>query len=307
MSDGLPRLFFDRPLPEEYCGLLDGRAIACGPDDVDLATADGVVAGATRPWNAAAFALGPRLKVVSRTGVGYDNVDVDAARVAGVVACYAPGAPSVSTAEHTVALILAVTKRLRALHADAMAGKVGGAALGLELDGSTLGLVGLGRIARRVALAGQALGMTVVAYDPYVIDGSVEGVSMVGLDQLLAVSDVVSLHAPATPDTQGLFGAATLATMKRGAYLINCARGGLVDQSALLDALNSGQIAGAGLDVTEPEPLPAGHPLLVHPNVLVTPHMASSTVAGRRRLYEQGIDNALAVIAGRPASVVPGY
>ncbi len=307
MPDGLPRLFFDRPLPEEYRDLLDGRAVACGPDDADLSAADGVVAGATRPWNAEAFALGSRLKVVSRTGVGYDNVDVDAARAAGVVACYAPAAPSVSTAEHTVALMMAVTKRLRALHADAVAGKAGGPALGLELDGSILGLVGLGRIARRVALAGQALGMTVVAYDPYVADGSVDGVSMVALDELLAVSDVVSLHAPATADTQGLFGSETFAAMKRGAYLINCARGGLVDQDALLDALTTGHIAGAGLDVTEPEPLPAGHPLLVHPNVLVTPHMASSTVAGRRRLYEQGIDNALAVIDGRPASVVPGY
>jgi phosphoglycerate dehydrogenase-like enzyme len=203
--------------------------------------------------------------------------------------------------------MMAVTKRLGALHADALAGKAGGPALGLELDGRTLGLVGLGRIARRVAVVGQALGMTVVAYDPFVAVGSVDGVTMVDLAELLAVSDVVSLHAPATPDTQGLFGGATLAAMKPGSYLINCARGGLVDQDALLGALNSGQIAGAGLDVTDPEPLPAGHLLLVHPNVLVTPHMASSTVAGRRRLYEQGIDNALAVIEGRPASVVPGY
>ncbi len=307
MPDGLPRLFFDRPLPDEYRPLLDGRAIACGPDDEDLADADGVIAGATRPWNAAAFALGPRLKVISRTGVGYDNVDVAAARAAGVVACYAPAAPSVSTAEHTIALIMAVTKRLHAQHADALAGKAGGPALGLELDGATLGLVGLGRIARRVAQVGVALGMSVVAYDPFVADGSVAGVSMVDLATLLATCDVVSLHAPATPETLGMFDAATLQAMKPGSYLINCARGGLVDQQALLAALDSGHLAGAGLDVTEPEPLPVGHPLLVHPNVLVTPHMASSTVAGRRRLYEQGIDNALAVIEGRPASVVPGY
>ncbi len=125
MPDDLPKLFFDRPLPEEYRDLVAGRAIACGPDDDALATADGVIAGAVRAWDAAAFALGPRLRVISRTGVGYDNVDVAAARAAGVTVCYAPAAPSVSTAEHTVALIMAVTKRLRALHGDALAGKPG--------------------------------------------------------------------------------------------------------------------------------------------------------------------------------------
>ena len=301
----LPRLFFDRPLPDEYTDLVAHRSVACGPDDADLATADAVVAGASRLWDAEAFALGPRLKVISRTGVGYDNVDVVAATAAGVAVCYAPGAPSVSTAEHTVALMMTITKRMRVLHDDAMAGKAGGPALGLELDDSTLGIVGLGRIARRVALVGQALGMTVIACDPMLTTSPMAGVELVGFDRLLATSDVVSLHAPATPETHRLMNADAFAKMKPGAYLVNCARGGLVDQDALLVALDSGGLAGAALDVTEPEPLPVGHPVLVHPKVLVTPHMASSTVAGRRRLYEQGIGNALDVLAGRPASVVP--
>ncbi len=148
--------------------------------------------------------------------------------------------------------------------------------------------------------------MRVIAFDPFVVGGTVAGVSMVDLPLLLASSDVISLHAPASHDTHHLIGPTALAAMKPGSYLVNCARGSLVDQEALLAALDAGRLAGAGLDVTDPEPLPAGHPLLVHPNVLVTPHMASSTVAGRRRLYEHGIGNALAVIHGRPATVVPG-
>ena len=115
----------------------------------------------------------------------------------------------------------------------------------------------------------------------------------------------MSLHAPATEASYHLIGAATLAAMKPGAYLVNCARGGLVDQNSLLAALDEGRLAGAGLDVTEPEPLPTGHPLLGHPKVIVTPHIASSTRAGRRRLFEHAVENALAVLDGRPATLIP--
>jgi D-3-phosphoglycerate dehydrogenase / 2-oxoglutarate reductase len=301
----LPRLFFDRAFPSEYLDLISGRAEPVGPDDADLANADGIIAGATRAWNAAAFALAPNVRVISRTGIGYDNVDVAAANAAGVAVCYAPDAPSVSTAEHAVALLLAVTKGLPAHQARAAAGLAGGPGSGLELDGCTLGLIGLGRIARRVAVVGVALGMQVVAHDPLVQTSGIEGVTMVGLDELLQASDVVSLHAPALPETHHLIGTQNLARMKRGAYLVNCARGSLVDQAAIVVALDSGHLAGAALDVTDPEPLPAGHPLLTHPSIIVTPHVASSTVAGRRRLYQQGIENALAVLRGDAATLVP--
>jgi phosphoglycerate dehydrogenase-like enzyme len=301
----LPRLYFDRALPSEYSDLISGRARAVGPDDADLASADGIIAGATRAWNAAAFALAPNVRVISRTGIGYDNVDVAAANAAGVAVCYAPDAPSVSTAEHAVALMLSLTKGLPAHQARASEGLAGGPAAGLELDGCTLGLVGLGRIARRVAVVGIALGMHVIAHDPLVSESGIEGVTMVGLDDLLQSSDIVSLHAPAVPETHHLIGTYNLARMKPGSYLVNCARGSLVDQEALVVALDSGQLAGAALDVTDPEPLPAGHPLLTHPAVIVTPHVASSTGAGRRRLYEQGIANALAVLRGDAATLVP--
>ena len=303
----LPLLFVDHPFPDLYRDLVDGRAKLCGlgtDDQLDVAVA--VIAGATRAWDAKAFALAPNLTVISRVGVGYDNVSVPDAAAAGVIVCNAPLAPMVSTAEHTMALLFAVTKVMPHQIDRAKAG-LKGEPIGraLELDGSVLGLIGIGRIASRVAVAAQALGMRVLAADPFVTESPVAGVELVTLDMVLAESDVISLHAPAMPETVRMIDAAALAQMKRGAYLINCARGVLVDHEALLAAIDSGHLGGAGLDVTDPEPLPEGHPLLDRINVVVTPHIASSTIAGRRRLYEHSIENALAVLEGRPASIVP--
>jgi phosphoglycerate dehydrogenase-like enzyme len=146
--------------------------------------------------------------------------------------------------------------------------------------------------------------MRVVATDPAHAASPVPGVELVRFDELLRQSDVISLHAPALESTRGLIDAAALARMKSGAYLVNCARGVLVDHDALLESLESGHVAGAGLDVTEPEPLPADHPLLARDDVVVTPHIASASAAGRRRLYEHSIDNLLAVLDGLPADIV---
>jgi phosphoglycerate dehydrogenase-like enzyme len=304
VPERLPVLFFDRQLPSEYADLVAGRARVGGPGDDQLAEADGVVAGLRR-WDDGAMALGSKLRVISRIGVGYDTVDVAAATERGIVVCHAPAAPTVSTAEHTVALLLAVTKRLPALMRRAAEGLPAGSAEGMELDGRVLGLLGYGRIARRVAVAARALGMDTIAHDPFVAEGEDHRTRMVSAGDLWQQSDVITLHAPATTDTHHIVNHATLGRMKPGAYLVNCARGSLVDHDALLGALDHGRLAGAGLDVTEPEPLPSGHPLLLHPGVIVTPHMASSTVDGRRRLYKHAIDNALAVLSGSPATVVP--
>ncbi|MGB1726656.1 MAG: NAD(P)-dependent oxidoreductase [Ilumatobacteraceae bacterium] len=301
---GLPVVFFDTPLPDAYRDLVEGRLEVVGPDS-GLERAIAVIAGARVRWDAAMLAGGPSVRVVSRTGIGYDNIDLDAARERGVTVCNAPEAPSVSTAEHTVALMMAATKHLRTTTAIADRGeKAPSVGIALELDGCRLGLVGLGRIARRVAAVGHALGMEVIAHDPFIDAADSDGVRLVDLDEVFSTADVVSLHAPGGEATRHLVDAARLATMRPGAVLVNCARGSLVDQDALLGALESGQLGGAALDVTEPEPLPAGHPLLGREDVVVTPHVASSTAAGRRRLYEHAIDNALAVLEGRPATIV---
>jgi D-3-phosphoglycerate dehydrogenase / 2-oxoglutarate reductase len=301
----LPVLFFDGPLPDVYRPLVEGRATPVGPEMADLAGADGVIAGAKIRWDAEAVSSAPNLKVVSRTGVGYDNVDVTSLAGAGVKACHTPTGPLVSTAEHTITLMLAITKRLPIEMGRSREGLATPAvATALELDGAVLGLIGFGRIARRVAQTAKALGMEVLAHDPYLGTGTLDGCTLVKLDVLLAKSDVVSLHAPGDPETRHLINADTLALMKPTAFLVNCARGSLVDQDALLAALEGGRLAGAALDVTDPEPLPVGHPLLGRDDVIVTPHVASSTSAGRHRLYKDAIDYAIAVIDGRLAAAV---
>ncbi len=299
-----PTLFVDRALPAGFEELFVGRARVVGPEPSELALADGVIAGSAR-WGKTELASAPAsLRVISRAGIGYDTVDLAAATAAGVVVCNAPEAPTVSTAEHAIALMMVSTKRLavnqkRLRLAD---GDYFAANDGMELNGRTLGLVGYGRIARRVGAAGAALGMQVIAHDPYVDAADVE---LVAFADLLARADVVSLHAPLTADTRHLLDAAAFAAMRPGSVLVNTARGGLVDQEALVDALDHGPLFAAALDVTEPEPLPTDHPLLSRDDVFVTPHIASSTDRGKRRLYEHAIDNAIAVIAGdRPATVV---
>ena len=300
-----PTFHVDRMITDEDVDFAAGRAELIGPDDDPLPDAIAAIIGIGHEWDADRFARYRDLRVVSRMGIGYDNVDVDAAHRAGVVVCNAPDAPSVSTAEHTLALLLAITKELPTQRGRAGEARGGPAvATALELDGATLGLVGFGRIARRVATAAQALGMKVIAADPILDASTVDDVGIVGLDVLLERSDVVSLHAPATDETHHLISADSLTRMRRGAYLVNCARGSLVDLDALGAVLDDGHLAGAALDVTDPEPLPVGHPLLGRPNVIVTPHVGSSPAAGRRRLFEHAFENALAVVEDRPASIV---
>jgi D-3-phosphoglycerate dehydrogenase len=275
------------------------------PDDVELVDspheADGVVVGSHETWDGEACSRYPRLKVVARSGVGYDNLVLDECAEHGVACCNAPDAPTVSTAEHALALILAVAKNLKWNARRLRDGGEGYIASnqGIELAGLTLGLVGGGRIGGRVGRYAKALGMRVVIHDPFLAE-SVVG-ELVDLDELWAQSDVVSLHAPATGATRHIVDEVALAAMKPGVVIVNCARGSLVDQDALLAALDSGQVFGAGLDVTEPEPLPPGHPLLDRDDVIVTPHIASSTTVGRIRLMAHGLEQAAIWLrGGRP-------
>ena len=294
-SDSKIRIWIDRAVPPGV-EIPPDVALVEGPE-----SADGVVVGSDLPWDDDTCRRLPKLKVVARSGIGYDNVDVPACAAQGVAACNTPDAPTVSTAEHALALMLAVAKRLKISEGHLITGAPSGrrnikGAGALELDGRILGLVGCGRIGSLLGRYAEAIGMTVLVCDPY-LDAAPVG-ELVDLDQLWSAADVVSLHAPATPETRHLINSASLAAMRPGVVIINCARGALVDQEALLAALDSGHVSGAGLDVTEPEPLPPDHPLLGRDNVVVTPHVASSTTVGIVRLVGQALEQALIWLRG---------
>jgi D-3-phosphoglycerate dehydrogenase len=245
-----------------------------------LADADAVLVRSATRIDAEALAAAPRLSVVARAGIGLDNVDVAAATARGVLVVNAPAANIVSAAEHAVALLLAVARHLPAADAALKSGEWKRSRFtGVEVAGKTVGVVGLGRIGLLVAQRLSAFGTRLLAYDPYVQPARAAqlGVRLVDLDELLAESDFVTIHLPKTPDTVGLIGARELALAKPGVRIVNAARGGLVDEEALADALRSGQVGGAGLDVFATEPT-TDSPLFGLPGVVVTPHLGASTV-----------------------------
>lgn len=265
-----------------------------------LDTATAIIAGSRLTADAAFFARAARLRVIARSGIGYDRVDVAAATTAGVCAVHTPEAPTESTAEFAILLLLAASRRLLRGAVPLANGSwvQGEPVIGRDLAGQTLGLVGCGRIGRRVAEIAHALGLTVQAYDPLQSQLPPEVRRAPSLATLLASSDFISLHAPATPANRHLLDGAALAQAKPGAILINTARGPLVDEAALLAALDSGRLAGAGLDVWDREPPAADHPLLRHPGVVATPHMAASTCEGRRRSHLAATRQVLQVLRG---------
>lgn len=253
----------------------------------------------------------PNLRLIARVGIGVDNIDLDAATARGIVVTNTPDGPTESTAEHAVAMLLALAKRLKQGNDNFAAGQWGprtGVLMGDEVQGKTLGLVGLGRIGRRVAqISLLAFNMRVLAYDPYLSteQAAALGVELTDLDSVISQSDFVSLHAPATPATHKLMDRERIGKMKSGAYLLNVARGALVDEPALLDALDSGHLAGAGLDVYDQEPPSLDLRLRNHPNVVATPHMASITKEGRERMERMTMERLLAFFRGeRPADIV---
>lgn len=226
-----------------------------------------------------------RLRVIGRAGIGVDNIDVDRATRLGIVVLNAPAGNALSAAELTMALLLALARHV--LRADRAVRQGGWRAVelqGVELYGKTLGLVGCGRIGSEVARRARAFGMRVIAYDPYLHPERAReaGVELVTLPDLLEESDVLSIHAPLTAETRSLIGAQELARMKRTAYLLNVARGGIVDEAALAEALRAKRIAGAALDVFEREPPAPDHPLFGLENVIVTPHLGAATEEAQR-------------------------
>jgi D-3-phosphoglycerate dehydrogenase len=314
-SSSLFRIWFERNPPATYARLLEGSALIVGSGVAEahargsIREAQAIIASSRVRYDGALMDLVPELRVISRTGIGLDNILINDASKRGIAVCHLPEGPTVSTAEHAVALLFAVAKELpRAAQAlrDGQ-GDFFNEYHGIELCGLRLGLIGLGQIGSLVAIFAKALGMEVTAYDPFLDPKVAEGVGaelIPDLRALLSGADVVSLHAPLTPETKHLIDANRVAQMKRGAILINTARGGLIDEQALLVALESGHLRGAGLDVLDPEPPDPTNRLLQRDDVIATPHIAGATDASKDRLWRMAIAQALQVLRGeRPPSL----
>lgn len=244
----------------------------------------------------ALLAQAPHLQVVARAGVGVDNVDLHAATVRNVLVVNAPTAATVSVAELAVTFALMLTRDLFGAVQSTKGGSWERGLHGAELSGKVVGIVGYGRIGREVARRLRAFGASIVAFDP-LLPNSPDETPLLPLDDLLAGADVVSLHAALTPENHHLLNATRLARLPRGAYVINVARGALIDEEALLAALNSGQVGGAALDVFETEP-PTRTALLAHPKLLATPHLGASTPQAQRRAGVQVAEELLRLVRG---------
>lgn len=227
------------------------------------------------------IAAAKNLKAVGRAGVGVDNVDVDAATQRGIVVMNTPGGNTISTAEHAFSLLVSVARKIPDAHASVKSGAWDRKSFqGVELNGKTLAILGMGRIGAEVAKRANAFGMRVIAYDPYLSEARAKALQIElveNLDEALPLADFVTMHMPLTEETKHMLDARRLALLKKGARIVNCARGGLIDEKALADALTSGQIAGAAIDVFEEEPPTADNPLRSAPNVVFTPHLGAST------------------------------
>ncbi|MCC6313471.1 MAG: C-terminal binding protein [Thermomicrobiales bacterium] len=246
-----------------------------------------------------------RCRVISRYGIGVDNIDIAAATGKGIVVCNVPDYCQEEVATHAVALILALARRIVPLVDSVRAGEwdaVVAAGPIANLSDQTLGLLSLGRIGRLVARRAQAFGLRVIAHDPYLNDAAVKdsGVTLVDLPILLRESDYLSLHAPLTGETRQIIDAAALAQMRPTAQIVNTARGGLIDSMALAEAVREGRIGGAALDVLDTEPLPGDHPLRNLPNVLITPHAAWYSSASLPALRERAVDEIARFLRGDP-------
>lgn len=314
-------IWFEAKIPTEYESMFSRVAMGISPSEkieqdpyYQLELADAVMAGG-RTYDAEVMDKAPRLLIIARTGIGYEKVDVAAATARNIAVCNTPDAPTISTAECALTLMMSVARNVKQIENKLRTSLKTGAKPAyyaeydaFELSGLQLGLVGLGRIGGHVAKVTTAMGMRVAAYDPFM---NTERAAQLGvtpiasLEELLGMSDIVSLHLPLMPETRHIMNAERFAQMKAGAIFINVSRGGHVDESALISALDKGHLFGAGLDVTDPEPPLLDNPLLYRENVVLTPHIASGTHAGRRRIFVDAMNQVLQVLNGeQPPSLL---
>jgi len=294
--------------PALVSGVLDGHCrFVPAPGDAELAVAAGAIVRADARVDQALLGKAPGLKVIARTGVGTDLVDVPAATARGIAVVITPGAGAAAAAEGAIGMALHLVKRfgpLTALVREGRWAERAGVGVG-DLDGATLGVVGYGRIGQRTAALGAAFGMRVIAHDPVAeppgdVPGDVQGAD---LGDLAARSDVITLHLPLNEQTRHLVGDAFLARVKPGAVLVNCGRGGLVDTDAVWRALASGRLSGVGLDVFDPEP-PDSHPLYRHPDVVLTPHLMGLSRRATAATFTAAARGVLDVLCGREPQAV---
>ncbi len=304
----LTHLWIDRPLMPASKAIVPPHVEVLqateefAPPYTELAPVQAIIAG-PRLYDAAMMDAAPHLRIIARVGIGVDTVDISAATERGIVVCNTPDGPTESTAEHTVAMLLSLAKRLKEADANMARGEWGPLSelIGTEVRGKTLGIVGMGRIGRRVAeICRLGLQMQVIAYSRSLTEDQAEhlGVTAGDLDTVIAGADFLTLHVPSTPETRHILNRERIGRMKQGAYLLNLGRGPLVDAHALLDALNTGKLAGAALDVFDPEPLPAESPLRGHPRIITTPHTGGNTLEGRTRMEQTALEHVLAFFEG---------
>src|SRR5579872_190612 len=314
MSKMQPRVFITRAIAPDAIAKLRRHAIvevwprATPPPYAQLLRrareADGLLTMVTDRIDANLIASAPRLRVISNLAVGLDNIDLAAATAAGIAVGHTPGVLTDATADLAFALLMATARRVAEGDREVRGGRwqTWGPAvlLGHDVWGATLGIIGWGQIGRAMARRGLGFNMRVLYVSRSAKhDAEVPGATRVTMARLLRESDFVSLHVPLTPETKYLIGAKELAAMKRGAILINTARGGVVDQRALYRSLKSGHLDGVGIDVTNPEPIARNDPLLKLSNVVITPHIGSASHASRTRMAEVATDNILEVLCGR--------
>lgn len=266
--------------------------------------ADGWIIRSGTRITAELIEAGRQLKVIGRAGVGVDNVDLDAATRKGILVINAPDGNTISTAEHTCAMLMSLARRIPQANASLVRGSWERKTFtGSELYEKTLGIVGLGKIGRAVAERMKGFGMNVIGFDPVLSREVADriGVELVSLEEVFSQSDFITFHTPLNDSTRGMLNSQTLARCKRGVRVVNCARGGIIDETALVDALESGQVGGAALDVysTEPPP-PALEALIRHPNVIATPHIAASTEEAQEKVARQVTEQVIRALKGEP-------
>jgi D-3-phosphoglycerate dehydrogenase len=277
-----------------------GRPLAADELREAIADVDGVIAGVDQ-FDAEVIGAAPGLRVIARHGTGTDGVDLDAARLAGVTVTNTPGANAAAVAELAIGLMFALARRIPEGDRRVRAGEYG-ALPGVQLDGRTVGLIGLGRAGSEVARRAAALGCTVLAFDPAVsaARAAAVGATLTEQEQVVAEADFLSLHVPVTGATRDLVDAGFLGRMKRGAFMVNTARGELVVEEDLAGALETGWLAGAALDTTREEPPLPDNPLLERDDVILTPHSGADTDEARAAMGRAALDDLLAVLEGRP-------